>query len=69
MSISNAEESIENNNKLIELKQNNSNALMCNGIVLKNLNKLDEAIECFNKSIQINPIDSFSNLFKFCDCL
>ena len=58
MSNAKAEESIEKNNQLIKLDQNNSNAFICNGIVLKNLNKLDEAIECFNKSIQINPIDS-----------
>ena len=33
---------------------------MCNGIVLKNLNKLDEAIEYFDKLIKLNPIDSLA---------
>jgi tetratricopeptide (TPR) repeat protein len=31
---------------------------------LKNLNKLDEAIESFNESIQINPVDSLAFYIK-----
>ena len=58
---------VESSNDQLKAKElienqdiNNSNTYMCKGIVLKNLNELNKAIEFFNKSIEINQYDSLA---------
>jgi len=42
------------------LKPTNSIAYYNKGIALNRLKKLEEAIECYDKTIELNPIDSFA---------
>ena len=45
----------------ILLDQNNPDLWNMKGIVLRSLGRYDEAIECFNKSLEIDPRDKNSS--------
>jgi tetratricopeptide (TPR) repeat protein len=41
----------------LAMEPNNPNLLNKKGIALRSLGRYDEAVECFNKSLQISPRD------------
>jgi len=51
------EESLSFFDQALLLQPNNPNLLNKKGVVLRSLGRYDEAIECFNKSLQLDPRD------------
>ena len=47
--------------KAISLNQNDPDLWNLKGIVLRSLGRYNEAIECFNKSLEIDPRDKNSS--------
>ena len=47
--------------KAISLKQNDPDLWNMKGIALRSLGRYNEAIECFNKSLEIDPRDKNSS--------
>ena len=47
--------------KAISLNQNNADLWNLKGITLRSLGRYNEAIECFNKSLTIDPRDKNSS--------
>ena len=45
----------------ILLEQNNPDLLNYKGVTLRSLGRYDEAIECFNKSLSLDPRDKNSS--------
>ena len=45
----------------ISLNQNNPDLWNLKGIVLRSLGRYNEAVECFNKSLEIDPRDKNSS--------
>ena len=51
------EESLSYFEQALLLQPNNPNLLNKKGVVLRSLGRYDEAIDCFNKSLQLDPRD------------
>ena len=51
------EESLSFFDQALVLQPNNPDLLNKKGVVLRSLGRYDEAIECFNKSLQLDPRD------------
>lgn len=51
------EESLSYIEQALLLDQNNADIWNQKGAVLRSLGRYDEALECFNKSLQIDPAD------------
>jgi tetratricopeptide (TPR) repeat protein len=51
------EESLSFFDQALLLQPNNPDLLNKKGVVLRSLGRYDEAIECFNKSLQLDPRD------------
>tara|TARA_B100001750_G_scaffold64695_1_gene51384 strand:- start:318 stop:545 length:228 start_codon:yes stop_codon:yes gene_type:complete len=47
--------------KALSLNQNNPDLWNLKGITLRSLGRYNEAIECFNKSLEIDPRDKHSS--------
>ena len=47
--------------RAISLNQNDPDLWNLMGIVLRSLGRYDEAVECFNKSLEIDPRDKHSS--------
>ncbi len=43
------------------LKQNDPDLWNQKGVALRSLGRYDEALECFNKSLEIDPADKYSS--------
>ena len=51
------EDALNSFQKAISLKQNDPDLWNLKGIALRSLGRYNEAIECFNKSLEIDPRD------------
>lgn len=51
------EESLSFFDQALLLQPNNPDLLNKKGVILRSLGRYDEAIECFNKSLQLDPRD------------
>ena len=51
------EESLSFFDQALLLQLNNPDLLNKKGVILRSLGRYDEAIECFNKSLQLDPRD------------
>ena len=55
------EDALNSFQKAISLKQNDPDLWNMKGIALRSLGRYNEAIECFNKSLEIDPRDKDSS--------
>ena len=55
------EDALNSFQKAISLKQNDPDLWNMKGIALRSLGRYNEAIECFNKSLEIDPRDKNSS--------
>ena len=55
------EDALNSFQKAISLKQNDPDLWNLKGIALRSLGRYNEAIECFNKSLEIDPRDKNSS--------
>ena len=55
------EDALNSFQKAISLKQNDPDLWNMKGIALRSLGRYNEAIECFNKSLEIDPRDKHSS--------
>ena len=55
------EDALNSFQKAISLKQNDPDLWNNKGIALRSLGRYNEAIECFNKSLEIDPRDKNSS--------
>ena len=55
------EDALNSFQKAISLKQNDPDLWNMKGIALRSLGRYNEAIECFNKSLEIDPRDNNSS--------
>ena len=55
------EDALNSFQKAISLKQNDPDLWNMMGIALRSLGRYNEAIECFNKSLEIDPRDKNSS--------
>ena len=55
------EDALNSFQKAISLKQNDPDLWNMKGIALRSLGRYNEAIECFNKSLEIDPCDKNSS--------
>ena len=55
------EDALNSFQKAISLKQNDQDLWNMMGIALRSLGRYNEAIECFNKSLEIDPRDKNSS--------
>ena len=55
------EDALNSFQKAISLKQNDPDLWYMKGIALRSLGRYNEAIECFNKSLEIDPRDKNSS--------
>ena len=55
------EDALSSFERAISLNQNDPDLWNLMGIVLRSLGRYDEAVECFNKSLEIDPRDKHSS--------
>ena len=55
------EDALNSFERAISLNQNDPDLWNLMGIVLRSLGRYDEAVECFNKSLEIDPRDKHSS--------
>ena len=55
------EDALNSFERAISLNQNDPDLWNLMGIVLRSLGRYDEAVECFNKSLEIDPRDKYSS--------
>ena len=55
------EDALNSFERAISLNQNDPDLWNLMGIVLRSLGRYDEAVECFNKSLEIDPRDKNSS--------
>jgi Flp pilus assembly protein TadD len=55
------EEALSYFEQALLLEQNNSEIWNQKGVALRSLGRYDEALECFNKALQIDPADKFAS--------
>ncbi len=55
------EDALSSFERAISLNQNDPDLWNLKGIVLRSLGRYDEAVECFNKSLEIDPRDKHSS--------
>ena len=55
------EDALNSFQKAISLKENDPDLWNMKGIALRSLGRYNEAIECFNKSLEIDPRDKNSS--------
>ena len=55
------EDALNSFQEAISLKQNDPDLWNMKGIALRSLGRYNEAIECFNKSLEIDPRDKHSS--------
>ena len=55
------EDALNSFERAISLNQNDPVLWILMGIVLRSLGRYDEAVECFNKSLEIDPRDKHSS--------
>ena len=55
------EDALNSFERAISLNQNDPDLWNLMGIVLRSLGRYDEAVECFNKSLEIDPRDKESS--------
>ena len=55
------EDALNSFERAISLNQNDPDLWNLMGIVLRSLGRYDEAVECFNKSLEIDPRDKHTS--------
>ena len=55
------EDALNSFERAISLNQNDPDLWNLKGIALRSLGRYNEAIECFNKSLEIDPRDKYSS--------
>ena len=55
------EDALNSFERAISLNQNDPDLWNLKGIVLRSLGRYNEAVECFNKSLEIDPRDKHSS--------
>jgi len=55
------EDALSSFERAISLNQNDPDLWNLKGIVLRSLGRYNEAVECFNKSLEIDPRDKHSS--------
>jgi Flp pilus assembly protein TadD len=55
------EEALSYFEQALLLEQNNAEIWNQKGVALRSLGRYDEALECFNKALQIDPADKFAS--------